>query len=111
KIVQPGAESRSMRGSWRVADRKVAVLVLEHAVEHEKLSAATMRVGREAGLRSVAHDRGRPRHLLADAVEHAALDPADLHQVSNHAGRIFIPCRSANLPTAWNSGQFRVPWF
>src|SRR5258708_7750453 len=83
---------RPMRGGWRIADiragRKVAVLVLEHAVEHEELFAAAMRVRREAGAQGVAHDRGRARHLAAHAIEHAALDAGDRRPRPGEARRV-----------------------
>ena len=81
KIVQPGRRPRRVRRGRRIADvgadRKVAVFVREHALEHEELLAAAMGVRREAGSRRVADDRSRARHLVADAIEHAPLDPGD----------------------------------
>ena len=43
-----------------------AVLVLEHAVEHQEFLAAAMGVGREMAVRCIAHDRRGARDLLAD---------------------------------------------
>ena len=53
------------------------MLVLKHAIEHEKFLAAAMRVRREATGRRVADNRGRPGHLVPNPVEHAPFDPGD----------------------------------
>jgi len=52
----------------------VAVFVGEYAVENEKLLAQPMLMGRKRTGRRIAHQRRRPRHLAADAVEEAAID-------------------------------------
>src|SRR5690606_1770329 len=67
----PGADGIPDVGAGRVE----AVLVAEHAFQHEELLAATMDVFGERAVRRVTHERGRPRHFLADAVEHHALNP------------------------------------
>ena len=53
------------------------MLVLENAVQDQELLAAAMGVGREVAVRRIAHDRGRARHFIADAVQHAPVDSGD----------------------------------
>ena len=66
-----------MRGLWRVADigsgRKIAVLVLKHAIEHKKFLTAAMHMRREVAPWCVADDRGGTRDLVTNPVEHASL--------------------------------------
>jgi len=70
-----------MAGGRRVANisprRVVAVLVLKHAIKHQELLAATMRVRRETAVPCVTDDRGRARHFITDAVEHSPIDPGN----------------------------------
>ncbi|GAC1629121.1 MAG: hypothetical protein NVS9B10_19870 [Nevskia sp.] len=71
----PGRERRVPRADRTAqiaAGRVRAELVLEHAVEHQDLLAAAMRVRREARARRVAHDARRARHFIAVAFEPAA---------------------------------------
>ena len=51
------------------------MLVLEHAVEDQEFLAAAMDVGRESGCWGIADDAGGAGDLVADPVEHAAVDP------------------------------------
>jgi hypothetical protein len=51
------------------------MFVLEYAVQHQELLAATMHVRGEPAVRGVADDRGRARHLITDPVEHSPLHP------------------------------------
>src|SRR5215472_7248606 len=55
----------------------VAMLVLKDALQHQELLAAAVGVGREAAARGVTDDRGRARHLIADAVEHSPIHPGN----------------------------------
>ncbi|MCY1428770.1 hypothetical protein D9M71_446670 [compost metagenome] len=57
------------------ADRIGAVLVLEHALQHEEFLAGRMAVLGETAARGIADDGGRPRLFLADAIEHPPLHP------------------------------------
>ena len=57
--------------------RIIAVLVLKHAVEHQKLFATAMRVRREAAGRCVPNHGRRSGHLITDAIEHAPVDARD----------------------------------
>src|SRR5262249_7190111 len=70
--------ARRVRGGGWVADvrahRVLAVLVLEHAFEHQELLAAAVPVRGEVALRCVADDRGGSRNLLTDSIQHAPLD-------------------------------------
>src|SRR5215472_13663748 len=83
-------------GRW-VADISargvVAVLILKYAVQHQELLAATVGVGREAAVRGVADDRGRARHLIADAVEHSSVDTGNGRRRPVQAGR--VNCRAS----------------
>src|SRR5262245_63614206 len=62
----------------RIADvaarRIVATLVLKDSLQYEKFFAAEMRVRREGGARRISNDGRRARDLVANAVEHSALD-------------------------------------
>ena len=62
----------------RVADirtgRKIAALVLKDALEHDIFLAAAMGVGGEGTIRIIADDRRRAGNLVADPVEHAAVN-------------------------------------
>ena len=51
------------------------MLVLKHTVQHQELLAATMRMRSEPAVWAVAHDGGRARHFIADAVEHSPVHP------------------------------------
>ena len=66
----------------------VAMLVLEDAVEHQELLAAAMGVRREMAVRGVADDRGGARHLVPDAVEHAAVHAWDRRRRPVQPGRM-----------------------
>ncbi|MOA18711.1 hypothetical protein D3C78_1390480 [compost metagenome] len=57
------------------ADRIGAVLVLEHALQHEEFLAGRMAVLGEATARRITHDGRRPRLLLADAIKHPPRHP------------------------------------
>jgi hypothetical protein len=67
-----------MAGGRRIADvaarRIVAMLVLEHAVEHKELLTAVVHVHGEVAGGCIADDRCRARDLIADAVEHAPVN-------------------------------------
>src|SRR5258705_12345207 len=58
--------ARRVMGLWWVADIipgwKIAVLVLEYALEHEKFFPAAMHMRREMALWCVADDRGGARN-------------------------------------------------
>jgi hypothetical protein len=75
----PGiANARRVRRSDRISHitaRRVApVLITKLPLQHEKLLAAAVNVRREATVGSVADQRCRTRHFIADAIEHHALD-------------------------------------
>src|SRR5262249_17551114 len=74
KIVQPPADPGVCDDVGGFASGEIAMLVLEHAVQNKELFAAAMRMGGEARPGCVADDRGGPGDLLADAVQHMALD-------------------------------------
>lgn len=69
--------------SWRMtrnrrvanvgAGRKVTMLILKDPVQNDELLAATVGVRRELAVRCVSNHRGRPRHLITQAVQHATL--------------------------------------
>src|SRR5262245_53453918 len=85
--------ARRVRGGGWVAnvraDRIPAVLVLEHTFEHQELLAAAVPVCGEVALRRVAHDRGGPRNLLTDSIEHAPLDTAHGGWNPRNARRVY----------------------
>src|SRR5262245_8769027 len=62
----------------RIADiaprRKLAVLILKDAFEHQKFFAAAVCMGGESAAGRVANDGGGSRYLIADAVQHAPFD-------------------------------------
>ena len=62
----------------RIADigagRVVTVFVLKDAIQDEKLLTSGMDVRRERAARCISDDRCRPGNLIADPVEHAAVD-------------------------------------
>src|SRR5260370_7755485 len=82
------------RSAW-VADvaplRKVAVLVLKHAGEYEKLLAAIVYMRREAAVRRIAYNRGSLPHLAADPVQHPPAYPADRLLPPTHQRRFPFP--------------------
>ena len=53
------------------------MLVLEDAIQDQKLLAAAVCMCGEAAARCVADDRSGARDLIADAIEHAPLDTWD----------------------------------
>ena len=57
------------------AGGRVTVFVLKHTIEHQKLLAAVMGVGRETASGGVAHDGGRAGDFVADPVEHETFHP------------------------------------
>lgn len=64
--------ARARRIAQISARRIIAVLIREHAVEHEDLLAAVMHVFIKAGTGGVTHDAGGARDLITDPVEHGA---------------------------------------
>ena len=56
--------------TWRI----VAMLIRKHAFQDQELLAAAMGMRGEMGVRCIADDRSRSRHLVADAIKHFALD-------------------------------------
>jgi hypothetical protein len=73
-----GPDMRTVRRADGIAhigaDRVVACLVREHAVKHEVFLAPAMGMGVEGAVRGEAHDGRRARDLLADPVQHHAVD-------------------------------------
>lgn len=55
--------------------RKITVLVLKYAVQHQKFLSAGVNMGRESTAGRVADDRCRPGNLIADPVEHPPIYP------------------------------------
>jgi hypothetical protein len=51
------------------------VLVLEHAIEHQEFFAAAVCVRRELAAGRVANNGCGSGYFVADAVQHAPLDP------------------------------------
>ena len=94
RAARPAA--RRVPGARRIAHvhagAEVAVLVGEHALQHEELLAAAVDVRIEGAVRRVAHDAGGARHLLAVALQHAPVhagqrrsDPGQLLAVHHRA--------------------------
>src|SRR5262249_21718618 len=98
----PRQRTRRMARCRRIADiatdRKVVMLILKDALEHQKLLTAVMRVSREVTARRVANDGSGAGYLIADAIQHSPLDaghwrghPREPRGVdSNAAGKISI---------------------
>src|SRR5690606_41235520 len=71
------AERPVPRTRWipQVPPRRImAVLIRKRARQDQDLLTAGMLMMRESGTRCVTHDAGRPRTLVAHAVQHHALD-------------------------------------
>ncbi len=68
-----------MAAAGRVPDvaagRIIPLVVREHALEDEKLFTLRVLVAAERAAGSIAHDAGRPRDFVADAIEQNAVDP------------------------------------
>ncbi len=79
----------NVMGGRRIADigarRIIAMLILEGPFEDDELLTASMGVlGKSAAL-GVADDRGRPRHFIADPIEHP---PVDAFHRRRHPGEL-----------------------
>jgi len=64
---------------------ELAMLVLEDAFEDKELLATVVCVGGEMAPRRVADDRCGASHLIADAIQHAPLNPG--HRRGTQASR------------------------
>src|SRR5208337_3465311 len=74
----PGRRARRVVRRGRIADvrsgREIAMLVLEDAVKDQELLAAAVSMRGETTVRRVPDDRGGARHLIANAIQHPAVD-------------------------------------
>jgi hypothetical protein len=107
------------------------VLILKNTLQHQKLFATGMNMGREGAIRRISYHRGRAGDFVSQAVEHAALDtghwggfPRDLrgmhgdplrkigiqfHELRSSVSTNIAPFRSAAVPV-YQSQSIRLVW-
>ena len=68
-------ESKTVIHDLKSLGGKVAMLILEHPLKHQKFLAARVYMGREVAFGRVAHDGCGPGHLTAHALQHAPVYP------------------------------------